>query len=93
VIGLRYDHLTMAIDDRLQAGGIDNSGERVYDEPNYSLGYSHTLNEQWTAFGQYATSFEAPTFTEFANPAGSGFREGLEPQSPARPWRSACAAS
>jgi iron complex outermembrane receptor protein len=81
VIGLRYDHLRMAIDDRLQAGGIDNSGERIYTEPNYSLGYSHSLTDQWTAFGQYATSFEAPTFTEFANPAGSGFRPGLEPQS------------
>jgi len=80
VMGLRYDRLRMAIDDKLQAGGIDNSGERVYDEPNYSLGYSHILNNRWTAFGQYATSFEAPTFTEFANPAGSGFRPGLEPQ-------------
>lgn len=80
VMGLRYDRLRMAIDDNLQAGGIDNSGERVYDKTNYSLGYSHTLNNRWTAFGQYATSFEAPTFTEFANPAGSGFRPGLEPQ-------------
>jgi iron complex outermembrane receptor protein len=80
IIGLRHDHLRMAIDDKLQAGGIDNSGERVYDETHYSLGYSHTLAEQWSAFGQYATSFEAPTFTEFANPQGSGFRPGLEPQ-------------
>jgi iron complex outermembrane receptor protein len=80
IIGLRYDHLRMAIDDRLQAGGIDNSGERVYDETHYSLGYNHKLDERWNAFGQYATSFEAPTFTEFANPAGSGFRPGLEPQ-------------
>ena len=80
IIGLRHDHLRMAIDDKLQAGGIDNSGERVYDETHYSLGYSHTLAEQWSVFGQYATSFEAPTFTEFANPEGSGFRPGLQPQ-------------
>ena len=80
VIGLRHDHLRMAIDDKLQAGGIDNSGERVYDETNYSLGYSHTLDGRWSAFSQYATNFEAPTFTEFANPDGSGFRPGLEPQ-------------
>ncbi len=80
IIGLRHDHLRMAIDDNLQAGGIDNSGERVYDETHYSLGYSHMLDGQWSAFGQYATSFEAPTFTEFANPQGSGFRPGLEPQ-------------
>ncbi|UCB54570.1 MAG: TonB-dependent receptor, partial [Thiotrichales bacterium] len=81
IIGLRYDNLDMAIDDKLQAGGIDNSGERDYDETNYSLGYSHRLDGRWSAFGQYATSFEAPTFTEFANPEGSGFRPGLEPQS------------
>ena len=80
VIGVRHDRLRLAIDDNLQAGGIDNSGERDYDETNYSLGYSHTLDEQWSAFSQYATSFEAPTFTEFANPEGSGFRPGLEPQ-------------
>jgi iron complex outermembrane receptor protein len=80
IIGLRHDSLRMAIDDKLQAGGIDNSGERVYDETNYSLGYSHKLDSRWSAFSQYATSFEAPTFTEFANPEGSGFRPGLEPQ-------------
>ena len=44
VIGLRHDHLNMAIDDQLQSGGVDNSGERVYDETNYSLGYSHNLD-------------------------------------------------
>jgi len=80
VIGARYDYLRLTIDDNLQPGGIDNSGERDYSETNYSLGYSHHLNNQWSAFGQYATSFEAPTFTEFANPDGSGFRPGLEPQ-------------
>ena len=80
IIGVRYDRLRLAIDDQLQPGGIDNSGERVYRETHYSLGYSHSLNNQWSAFSQYATSFEAPTFTEFANPAGSGFRPGLEPQ-------------
>jgi iron complex outermembrane receptor protein len=80
VIGLRNDHLRMEIDDKLQAGGIDNSGKRVYDETHYSLGYSHLLDQRWSIFGQYATSYEAPTFTEFANPAGSGFRPGLEPQ-------------
>jgi len=80
VAGVRNDRLKMEIEDRLQAGGIDNSGTRDYDETNYSLGYSHEFADRWSAFSQYATSFEAPTFTEFANPAGSGFRPGLEPQ-------------
>jgi iron complex outermembrane receptor protein len=80
VIGARHDHLRLAIDDHLQPGGIDNSGERVYRETHYSLGYSHSLDNKWSAFSQYATSFEAPTFTEFANPDGGGFRPGLEPQ-------------
>jgi len=80
VIGLRHDNLSMTIDDQLLSDGVDNSGERVYDETNYSLGYSHSLDEQWNAFSQYATNFEAPTFTEFANPDGTGFRPGLEPQ-------------
>jgi len=80
VIGLRHDRLRLAIDDALQAGGIDNSGERVYNETHYSLGYNHRLDNHWNLFSQFATSFEAPTFTEFANPEGSGFRPGLEPQ-------------
>jgi iron complex outermembrane receptor protein len=80
IIGLRHDQLDMSIDDHLLTDGVDNSGERVYDETNYSLGYSHNLDEDWNAFSQYATNFEAPTFTEFANPAGTGFRPGLEPQ-------------
>ena len=41
VAGVRNDRLKMEIEDRLQAGGIDNSGTRDYDETNYSLGYSH----------------------------------------------------
>jgi iron complex outermembrane receptor protein len=81
VIGVRHDHLRLAIDDQLQPGGIDNSGERIYNETNYSLGYSHSLGDEWNAFSQYATNFETPTFTEFANPDGTGFRLGLEPQS------------
>ncbi|MDR9436788.1 MAG: TonB-dependent receptor [Thiohalophilus sp.] len=80
ILGLRHDRLKLAIDDQLQPGGIDNSGERLYRETHYSLGYSHALNQHWNAFSQFATSFEAPTFTEFANPDGSGFRPGLEPQ-------------
>ncbi len=80
ILGLRHDRLKLAIDDQLQPGGIDNSGERLYRETHYSLGYSHALNQHWNAFSQFATSFEAPTFTEFANPDGSGFRRGLEPQ-------------
>ncbi|MFP4610430.1 MAG: TonB-dependent receptor family protein [Thiohalophilus sp.] len=80
VIGARHDRLDLAIDDHLQPGGIDNSGERLYRETHYSLGYTHTLNDHWSAFTQFATSFEAPTFTEFANPDGSGFRPGLAPQ-------------
>ncbi|TDY04006.1 TonB-dependent receptor family protein [Thiohalophilus thiocyanatoxydans] len=80
IIGARHDRLSLSIADQLQPGGIDNSGERLYRETHYSLGYSHTLNQHWSAFTQFATSFEAPTFTEFANPDGSGFRPNLEPQ-------------
>ena len=80
VLGLRHDRLQLAIDDKLQPGGIDNSGERLYNETHYSLAYSHNLDNSWSLFSQFATSFEAPTFTEFANPTGSGFRPGLKPQ-------------
>ena len=79
-LGLRHDWLQLAIADQLQTNGIDRSDERRYRETHYSLGYSHPLTQRWNLFGQLATSFEAPTFTEFANPAGSGFRPDLAPQ-------------
>ncbi|MFW6342458.1 MAG: TonB-dependent receptor family protein [Halothiobacillaceae bacterium] len=79
-LGLRHDRLRMSIDDHLKVGGLDRSGNRDYGLNSYSLGYGKNLGRGWFAFAHYATSFEAPTFTEFANPAGSGFRPGLTPQ-------------
>jgi iron complex outermembrane recepter protein len=79
--GLRHDRIRFEIDDRLQAGGEDLSGSREFDETSGSLGLIWNLRSGYRAFLNASTGFETPTFTEFANPAGSGgFNPELEPQ-------------
>jgi iron complex outermembrane recepter protein len=79
--GLRHDRIRFGIDDQLQAGGEDLSGERVFNETSASGGLVWHWRPGHQAFVNAATAFETPTFTEFANPAGTGgFNPDLEPQ-------------
>ena len=80
-LGLRYDRIRFDIDDRLRAGGEDLSGQRVFDETSASGGLIWHWRPGQQAFVNAATAFETPTFTEFANPAGTGgFNPDLESQ-------------
>ncbi|MGR8918672.1 MAG: TonB-dependent receptor family protein [Gammaproteobacteria bacterium] len=80
---LRYDSIDFEIDDRFLANG-DQSAKLEFDEINWMIGavYSHTpaLN----LYGNYATAFETPTFTEFANPAQNGTLGGFANVAPQR---------
>lgn len=75
-LGARYDRLRLAIDDRLGA----NSGRRVFDEFSGVAGLSYRWAGPHQLYGNLASAYESPTFTEFANPAGTGFNPDLEPQ-------------
>lgn len=80
-LGLRHDRIRFEIDDRLRVGGEDLSGRRVFDETSASAGLIWHWRPGQQAFINAATAFETPTFTEFANPAGTGgFNPDLEPQ-------------
>jgi iron complex outermembrane recepter protein len=60
---------------------IDLSGRRVFDETSASGGLIWHWRPGQQAFANAATAFETPTFTEFANPAGTGgFNPDLESQ-------------
>lgn len=79
--GARFDRIRFRIDDRFQAGGLDLSGRRNFSETSFTGGLSWALAASHQLYAVAGTAFETPTFTEFANPAGTaGFNPELEPQ-------------
>ncbi|MBS0002337.1 MAG: TonB-dependent receptor [Thioalkalivibrio sp.] len=80
-LGARHDRIRFDIDDRLRLDGVDLSGRRTFDETSASAGLIWHWSPGHRAFANAANAFETPTFTEFANPAGTGgFNPDLEPQ-------------
>ncbi len=80
-LGLRYDHIRFAIDDRFTADGSDDSGARTFTEPSVTAGLTYQLRPGHRLYANLGTAFQTPTFTEFANPDGSGgFNPEVEPQ-------------
>jgi iron complex outermembrane receptor protein len=78
--GLRLDRVRFEIDDDLVADG-DDSGSRRFDEASVTLGGLYTVAPGQRVYANVATAFETPTFTEFADPDGSGgFNPDIEPQ-------------
>ena len=79
-IGGRADRLRMTIDDALLTDGND-SGRREFAENSYSAGLSWQVSPAHTLYTTVSSAFESPTFTELANPSGTGgFNPDLEPQ-------------
>lgn len=78
-LGARYDHLRLSIDDHWLSDGND-SGSRNFREVSGVAGISYRITPVHQIYGSIGTAFEAPTFTEFANPNGGGFNPDLEPQ-------------
>lgn len=67
-VGLRYDSVDLSVDDRFLGNG-DQSASLDFDEVSPTVGLVWDLGERWSAYANYATAFETPTFTEFAVPA------------------------
>lgn len=79
-LGTRFDRLRLSVDDERLADG-DDSGSRTYDEFSGFAGASYRIAPRQQVYATIGTAFEAPTFTEFANPDGSGgFNPDIEPQ-------------
>lgn len=79
-LGARADRIRLRIeDDRLSDG--DNSGKQKFDEGSYSIGLAWQVMPLHTFYGSVSSAFETPTFTELANPSGTGgFNPDLDPQ-------------
>lgn len=79
-LGTRFDRLRLSVDDHRISDG-DDSGSRTYREFSGFAGVSYRLAPRQQFYATVGTAFEAPTFTEFANPDGSGgFNPDIEPQ-------------
>ncbi len=74
--GLRYDSVEFDIDDAFLANG-DQSDSLDFDEINYMIGAVFSPMTALNLYANYATAFETPTFTEFANPAQNGTLGGF----------------
>ncbi|WP_323053691.1 TonB-dependent receptor family protein [Marinobacter shengliensis] len=79
-LGTRWDQLRLSIDDDFLSNG-DDSGSRTFREVSGVIGLSYRLAPMHQIYATLGTSFESPTFGEFANPDGSnGFNPQIEPQ-------------
>lgn len=80
-VGARYDVIDFDVTDRFFANTTgDDSGSADYDQWSPSVGLLWSPFEAVNLYTNYATSFETPTTTEFARPAGGGFNTALRPQ-------------
>ena len=68
IIGLRFDQVELSVDDKYLLNA-DQSGDIDFDEVSPMLGVVWDVSPQVSAYANYATSFETPTFTELASPA------------------------
>ena len=75
----RQDWVDFEVDDFFVSDG-DDSGERRFEASSPMLGISWLLGKNSSVFANVSTSFETPTTTELANPAGGGFNPAVDPQ-------------
>ena len=78
-LGVRYDEVTFDVSDSFLSDG-DDSGKIKLDQVSPMAGVSIKYNDDTNLYANISEAFETPTTTEFANPAGGGFNQSLEPQ-------------
>ncbi len=78
-LGIRHDDVKFDVSDDFLADG-DDSGKVDLDQTSPMAGISVDLGGNTHFYATISTAFETPTTTEFANPAGGGFNQSLEPQ-------------
>ena len=82
-LGLRYDYYNFSVDDFLiNDNNPDQSGSRSFSQLNPKIGIMYSPSDSVNLYGNFSTSFETPTTTEFINnPDGSGgLNPDLDPQ-------------
>jgi iron complex outermembrane receptor protein len=78
-VGARYDNVRFNADDHFLSDG-DDSGRRTLSQTSPMVGLLYSATPAINLYVNVGTSFETPTTTELANPAGGGFNPSLDPQ-------------
>ena len=79
-LGLRYDEVKFDVSDSFLSDGNDDSGIVTFDQVSPMVGVSIKRGNNTHLYATISSAFETPTTTEFANPSGGGFNQGLKPQ-------------
>ncbi len=82
-LGFRYDYYNFSVDDFfISDNNPDQSGSRSFNQLNPKFGILYSPLEYINIYGNFSTSFETPTTTEFINnPDGTGgLNPDLDPQ-------------
>jgi iron complex outermembrane recepter protein len=76
----RYDHIRYEVQDAFLSDVTgDDSDEATFHRANPSVGLAWSPLQAFTLYGNFSTSFETPTTTEFANPVNAGTAGGFNP--------------
>jgi iron complex outermembrane receptor protein len=81
MINLRYDRITNQLEDHLQAGGIDLSGDADFARATVRLGLTWSPTPTTSLYANWGQGFLPPATEELANnpEAQGGFNRSLEP--------------
>lgn len=82
-LGLRYDYIHFSVDDFFTSEDNPNdSGSITFNELSPKVGLLYSPLSFLNIYGNFSTSFETPTTTEFANSPSraGGFNADLKPQ-------------
>ena len=78
-VGMRYDDVKFDVSDQFLSDGNDSGKVNLY-QVSPMVGISFKRSDDTYLYATISKAFETPTTTEFANPAGGGFNQALEPQ-------------
>jgi iron complex outermembrane receptor protein len=81
LVGLRHDRIRNTLDDHLKAGGVDLSGERVFQQTTGRVGATFSARRDLDLYASWGQGFLPPATEElYANPdALGGFNASLVP--------------
>lgn len=81
VLDLRHDRLRNELDDHLQAGGVDLSGETTFEKTTGRVGVAYNPVDDFGLFASWGQGFLPPATEELANNPDQlgGFNRHLEP--------------
>jgi len=79
--GLRWDRTTNALDDKLEAGGVDRSGDANYEKATARVGLTWNPRKDLGLYASWGQGFLPPATEELANnpEAFGGFNSALVP--------------